>query len=802
MWRFIFTALLTVLLVWMLDSSLKLGGKSLPAFGKLLSPSHGFWQNAENDKYFDNILRPGDMEDDVRIVFDKRMVPHIFAQTERDLYFAQGYVHAMHRLWQMDITARAGAGRVAEIMGPGALDYDRSQRQKGMVWAAERELEAWENDAQSMQAVEAYTAGINYYIDKLKPSKYPIEFKLLGYKPEHWTPLKTALFVKSMATTLCSNEYDLEFSTMLDILGPELFDFYFPEYNPDQDPIIPPGTPWDFNPVNPPVATTTEMPKSYLGDAVEEYPESFVGSNNWAVAGGRTASGLPILCNDPHLKLSLPSIWYEIHLVGPELNAYGVSFAGMPFVIIGFNEEAAWGATNVGQDMLDWYEVSWVDNEHSKYYLDGAVIDVGYRYESIKIKGGEEITDTVTYTHWGPVQKSGEHRGLAMRWIAHDKPPFSDTRAFHDLNKVSSPAEFMSALNNYYSPAQNFVFADKSNNVAMRIGGALPVRPRGQGRFVSDGSSSSNGWQETAPPEHNPKVINPERGFVSSANQKTTDDSYPYYYTGGKYFEDYRGRTLNRYLAGLDAAGPTEMKQFQQSAFSLRAELMLPLMIDAVDSVQLDENAQSMVSALRMWDYFYDHDKTEPIMFEQWFTQIARLTWDEISDLPDSLLVTYPESWRLIDLATNAPDTFVFDIQSTEAVETFPEIALQALHKASEDADQLSDHTWGTYRKLTINHLANLPAFSRVLDNASGHGSALNATTSTNGPSWRMIVELGEPVRAHVVYPGGQSGNPGSKYYDNMVDDWVEGNYFSVELYDTQSEIDALYSLTFEKKGK
>ena len=185
-----------------------------------------------------------------------------------------------------------------------------------------------------------------------------------------------------------------------------------------------------------------------------------------------------------------------------------------------------------------------------------------------------------------------------------------------------------------------------------------------------------------------------------------------------------------------------------------------------------------------------------------WFQKIAEHTWDEFADLPDSLTITYPESWRLIDLATSDPMSQVFDIRATQTTESFADIAALALIEAAEKAESIEDQSWGQYRKLTIGHLANLPAFSRVLENAAGHGSALNATSSTNGPSWRMIVELGDKPTANVVYPGGQSGNPGSRFYDNMIDDWVEGNYFTVELHNTPREVDALYTLTVEKKGK
>ncbi len=805
MLRFILSTVACLGLVWFLNSPVNTGTTTLPPLGKFFSPSHGFWVNAEKDKYLNTALRLGDVEEHIEVVFDHRLVPHIFAMNDHDLYFAQGYITAMHRLWQLDISTRAAAGRLSEIMGEDGLIYDKRQRRRGMTYGAENTLASWQKDAESMQMLEAYSAGINAYISRLKPRNYPLEFKLMNYSPEPWSVYKSALFVKSMCVTLNSKDYDLEFSTLLEILGQEQFDFLYPEFNPNTDPVIPAGTKWEFDPLiaqtaGPPVVPAPKGRGKRTG-AEEEY---FVGSNNWAVSGEKTASGNPILCNDPHLSLSLPSIWYEIHLNSPEQNCYGVSLPGMPCIVSGFNDEAAWGMTNVGQDVLDWYQIDWANDKKTKYYLDGEVMDVSYRYEKIVVANGETLIDTVVYTKWGPVMPEGSHEGLALRWISHDGGPFSDAMTFRALDKSKNVSEFLAAMDLYHTPAQNFVFADRGNNIAMRVGGSLPLRPEGQGRFVSDGSKSDNGWTRTIPPAHNPVTVNPERGFVSSANQRSTDATYPYYYTGGRYFEDYRGNTLNRYLSSMNDITRDDMQQLQQSSFSMKAEQILPAMLSAIENLSLTDEEQKIADALHEWDYNYGYEAIEPIYFELWYNNVYYNTWDEFDTIPDTLAYTMPESWRLIDLALNSPDTTVFDLVSTDRKESFSDIVKLSLGEALEEIEELpsGSKTWGAYRTTTIQHLANIPGMSVKLNNTSGHGDALNAISERNGPSWRMIVELNDPVVAHVVYPGGQSGNPGSQYYDNLIDDWAEGRYYKVQFANNPKDISALYSLSIEKKGK
>ena len=799
MWKFFLLLLLTSGFIWVLNHPLSVGGNTLPPLGSFFSASEGFWQNAETGTDAHLVMNCDLLEDEVEVRVTDRNVPHIFARNEHDLYFAQGYVTAMYRLWQLDISTRAAAGRLSEVLGARLLAYDRIQRNRGMVHAAENLLKTWEQDEQAMAILQAYADGINAYVHTLRKRDYPLEFKIMNYIPEDWTVLHTTLFVKSMATTLCLREYDLEYSNLLTHLGDEQFANLFPNENPDDEPIIPNGTAWNFEPLE--VDTTLKVYRSdaypmnsSIGMIQEEDEDIEVGSNNWALSGSRTASGNPILCNDPHLSLSLPSIWFEIHLNAPTLNAYGASLPAMTGVISGFNEYCAWGETNSGQDVLDWFTVEWADAEKTKYIAGGETLSVDLKVENFELAGGKTEFDTIKYTIWGPVMKYGSHAGMAMKWLAHEQPATLDATVFHDINKAESVEQFLDALDRYHTPAQNFVYADVDGNIAIRLGGKLPLRPANSGRFITDGSKTRNTWEKGIPPGHNPVIINPDRGYVSSANQTPTDDLYPYYYSGGQYFEDYRNRTLNEQLGAMERATVEDNQNLQHSAFSLKAEETLPLMLGALDAATLSDDEQTVYDLLTAWDYQYRSDAMAPCYYEVWFSTFEREVWDEIEALRESGPIIYPEERRLTELMTSPVDSVLFDNSSTREVETFSSLAKQTFSLAVDSLGRLSvdQRVWGRYRPTTINHVGRIPGMGMVLRNAPGHGDALNATGSTTGPSWRMVVDLTEPVSAYVVYPGGQSGNPGSASYDDMVSDWVDGTYHKVSCAKTPGEVDAI----------
>ncbi|MEN0047653.1 MAG: penicillin acylase family protein [Bacteroidota bacterium] len=781
---FLLSLILTIGLTILLNTPQPFGTEA-PAIGPLLSPSHGFWQNTQAESASDyKKMKLKGLQAEVQVIYDERLVPHIFAQNERDAMYAQGYVTAKHRLWQMDLSTRAAGGKLSEVFGERTLEYDLLQRRRGVLNAAERMVESWKKGEQ-YDLIQAYADGVNAYINSLSAKDYPIEFKLIGYEPSEWTTLQTALFQKNMSLSLNFRYSDLAATNSLSIFGREAFDFLYPELNPKQSPVIPKGTVWNADSTRIMDLDTTNILIGGLFD-YPELPKSErgIGSNNWAVAGAKTANGNPILCNDPHLQLTLPSIWYELQIHTPERNVYGVSLPSIPDVIIGFNEDIAWGITNVGHDVTDWYAMDWLDKEKTMYLFNGKERPVEFVVEEIKVKGRDQpVIDSIRYTHLGPVVYQSDEEGyhdLAMQWISSETPNPNEIATFSNLNKAKNHEQYTNALKTYETPAQNIVFAAKDGDVALRIAGKLPMKRQEQGRFVLDGSKQSNEWSGYIPFKEMPAVKNPPRNFVASANQRTTDETYPYYYnTEG--FDDYRGRFINRELDSMSNITIEDMMQLQLSSYSIFAEEALPLMLQYLDREKLPAVQSGLVKILEAWDYRFDADEVAPVIFLEWYNQMYELLWDEILVYQDSIQVLQVEQFKTIEMMEEHPLNVFWDVPATPDRETPEIIITQAFGKMYEELkEQLADknYSWEERRGSSIAHLSrSLEPFGRSDLPTNGYRLAPNAVTQTTGPSWRMIVELGDEMNAFGVYPGGQSGNPGSPYYENMIDDWVAGKY-------------------------
>ncbi len=786
--KFLIAAGLTVGFVFLLNTPNPFGSSVL-AMGQFLNPFTGFWQNAESEtaSTYKNTSAKGLLED-VQIQYDERLVPHIFAESLEDTYFAQGYVTAKHRLWQMDLSTRASAGRLSEILGKTTLEYDRLQRRKGLLTSAQKTVESWRQDEVSYAYIQAYTEGINAYIRSLDEADVPLEFKLLGYQPELWSPLKTALMLVSMAETLNFAHSDLQATNARAAFGEEIFEVLYPEYNPKQSPIIPAGTEWNFTP------DTTET--DLLDTVSSLYGELFqyqvlpmsdegIGSNNWAVSGSKTASGHPILCNDPHLQLSLPSIWYEMQLQTPDMNVYGVSIPGIPSIIIGFNEQVAWGVTNVGQDVTDWYRIDWATDSKNSYYFDGELREVTKVPERIEVRGRKAVIDTVRYTHLGPIvyeNDTTEYYDMAMRWLTHDAPNPTELQAFIGLNTAQNYDDYSEALTNYDRPAQNFAFASKEGDIALKVNGKLPVKRTEQGRFIQEGNTSVDEWQGFIPKSQVAQVKNPERGFVSSSNQRSTDASYPYYYNA-RSFDDYRGRYINRRLTEMDSITVQDMMELQNDSYSIFAEEGLAALLEYLDRDKLSTVQQGLLKILEAWDFRFKADEEAPILFVEWWENFYEMTWDEVYVKNEEQPMLFPENWRTIDLLLNDPLNIFWDIDTTAQREMPKDIVTQSFLQTCEDLHEKLEretYTWDEHKSTDIRHLARIEPFGRYDLEVGGYAQAPNAVKETTGPSWRMIVELGDEVKAWGVYPGGQSGHPGSKFYDSMIDSWMNGEYYEL----------------------
>jgi penicillin amidase len=786
---FIVSAAITIGLIVLLDKPL---GQA-PAFGKFLNPYTGFWQNAENaSTYADIDLHIEGLKDKVEVYFDDRLVPHIYAKNDEDLFFMQGYVTAKYRLWQMEIQTHNAAGRICEVAGEKALNTDRMQRRIGLGYGAENSREYIQKDPQSSGFIDAYCKGVNAYIKSLKPKDYPLEYKLLGYAPEEWTPIKVALLLKNMANMLSVYEFDIENSNFISKYGLESFQNLFPERDSFTDFIIPVGT--KFEKHGDVETKTSALPvptgekysnldhdwtESY--DRTIEKPKELNGSNNWAVAGSKTKSGKPILCNDPHLQLNLPSIWYEMHLVSPTMNVYGATLPGAPCVISGHNDSIAWGVTNGGRDVRDWFKITFKDDTHNEYLLDGQWEKTKRRVEHIKIKGGKEYLDTVLYTRYGPIVfdntfgdvKSKQY--LSMKWTAHQGS--NEFKTFYLLNTGKNYDDYLQALTNYSCPAQNFVFAARSGDIAIKEQGNLPLTKP----YVTDGSKSENDWHQVIPTEDNPHIKNPDRGFVSSANQFPVDHTYPYDVTHVGIYENSRAMRINRLLETPDKVDAAYMMKMQSDNYNVIASLMLPTMLRVIDRSKLKQDELEALAMLDKWDYYDNANSKATVVYEEWNNQLIEMLWDEMND--PSLPMRKPNAYRTAYFIREDSTSIFYDNQQTGERETRATILLQsfdkAMYKLKEKYKTLADiKDWGTHKATMVHHISPaLDAFSVMNVYCGGNRGIVNATSATHGPSWRMIVDFGD-MKTYCLYPGGQSGNPGSKFYDNMIDKWSKGEYF------------------------
>jgi penicillin G amidase len=798
--RFLFSLGITSTLLWALSTSFNVKGAALPPLGKFLSPFTGFWQNGEALSAQPSDLKLEGLRGTAQIVFDDRQIPHVFAENLNDAYFVQGYLHAKNRLWEMDFLSRASGGRMAETVGnreirPGftALDLDRQLRRKGIVWGAEKTAKEWEKDAETFALIKSYCDGANAHIAQISEKNYPVEYKFFGLTPELWTPLKMAIVAKYMALDLASYESDL-LATNAKILFGSDFDFIFPEYFKEQSPIVPSGTSW-----NAPSASLSDAQPVSMGDLSmlpvsndpNTMPDPSNGSNNWAVSGSKTKNKKPILCGDPHLSLRLPSIWYEMQISTPNMSVYGVSIPGAPAIIIGFNENIAWSPTNVGHDVADWYSIRWKDATKTAYLLDGNYKNVEYRVEDIKVKGLPAFKDTVRYTVWGPVVFENDtmpQANMAYRWLANEVPETS-FMGFIKLNQAKNYAEYAQALEAFNVPAQNFAFACKDGDIALKVQGLFPKKAKGQGRFLLDGSNSKSGWSGYMPKAQNPQYRNPKRGFISSANQHSTDPTYPNYYNT-ETFEAYRGRIVNQMLTKSDTFSVEDMMAMQNSNYSLMAEEALPQMLKNLDTSALDATALGVLTDLKNWDYNYTANSKTAIYFEEWFNSFYDETWDEVLKHSNKKNILSPTRWRTIFILRDEPKNKFFDVAATaERKETasdllsstFRKMLVKILALEAEMKAKFPDNpvlSWGNYQDSEVSHISSLPGFGRQHLNLNGYGKALNAQKKNHGPSWKMIVELGDTPRAFVVYPGGQSGNVGSAQYDTFLDTWRAGKYY------------------------
>lgn len=763
--RAIWPLMLTVVIVYVLNKPIG----STPAIGKILDPIGGFWVSAEPVSTNAHVEIPStQIGSNVNVWFDERMVPHINAGNDYDLYFAQGYIHAYFRLWQMDLQTRAAAGRISELLGKKALNYDRGQRRKGMVYGAENSLRAMERDPRTKTSLDGYRDGINAYMNSLKEREIPLEYKLMNFVPEPWDNIKTALLLMYMSDDLSGDVHDIGLTYYLEnVLSKEELDFYFPEKVPGSTPVIPEGTKY-----NQPSLAEPPVPQGEIwGDITfkqkpKDKSETGKGSNNWVVSGSRTQKGTPILCNDPHLSLNLPSLWFEVQLTAPGINVYGVSLPGAPGVIIGFNDSISWGFTNNYRDVKDYYTIDVIDGDN--YRFNGQQTRFEKRVEVVKIKDSADYVDTVNYTVHGPLQfdshfrePNGIEQPLALQWMALEES--NELLSVYLLNRSKNYNDYTNAIGYFLCPAQNFIYADAKGNIALWGQGQYINKWKGQGKYIMNGADSSTLWGDYIPVAENPHALNPEQGYLASANQNVADSSYPYWFNGR--FNELRAWRINEMLDTISNVTVEDMFRMQNDEHSLLARKLTPYLLNILSRNNIADDKYNNV--LKTWDYIYSAESIAPTVFQEWWSVMYPAIWADVLKVAPDGLLPLPE--RTMQILLNNPDRLPHAEQ----------VIVKAYQRAVDSLNKLNDEElqWYKMKNTGINHLAKLKPFSFSGIKNGGWGNTINAMKGNHGPSWRMVVQMNNVPEAYGVYPGGQSGNPGSKYYGNFIDKWIDGKY-------------------------
>ncbi|UCE21609.1 MAG: penicillin acylase family protein, partial [Candidatus Aminicenantes bacterium] len=710
------------------------------------------------------------MEEEVRIVIDKWGVPHIFAQTEKDLFFACGFMHAHERMWQMELSRRAGFGRLAEVLGKVALERDKFMRNLGLGEAALQDFEKLSPEMKEL--IFAYSDGVNSWMDSRKLN-WPFEFLVLRYRPQPWTPLDSLMIKEVMAFLLCP-DYRSEAvrGRIVEKFGAE-----------KALQILEEGIPSPPSEVEA-VSFSNRFP----------FP-SFQGSNNWVISGNRSESGKPLLANDPHLDISLPPIWYEIHLSCPGLDAIGVSLPGVPFVIIGHNESIAWGVTNSAVDVQDLYIEKL--NDTGDMYLDkGEWKPLFTNKEEIRIRGRkrpEEIE--ILWTERGPIITPiviESQTPLSLSWTIYEGGRTME--AFYLLNRAQNWQEFSDALALFDVPSQNFVYADREGNIGYYLSGKIPLRSAVSAIYPYPGWKEEGQWNGYLDEDKKPNLFNPEEGIIITANNKIISDDFPHYISFD-WDAPFRAERIRELLSQGKKHSIESFKIIQNDVYTKKGERILPV-IKEIEEV--NENIDEVLSEIKDWDLRMSSGM-EPVLFEVFMNIFhAEVLKDEFGEDFGDFDPSFRRKKAGILRILSDPSSPWFDNTNTPSVENRKDVVKTSLEKAYEWLEKKygsPEHwDWMKAHSIRFRHaLGNIPLFkflNRGPYPVDGHAYTIRASFpgfgTSSGSSYRQIIDLSDFKNSICVITSGQSGCFLSRFYDNQIPLWLEGSYHPM-LFDTES---------------
>ncbi|MDP2948030.1 MAG: penicillin acylase family protein [Chloroflexota bacterium] len=740
----------------------------------------------------------------VEVIRDRWGVPHIFAESARDAIFAQGYVHAQDRLWHLELARRKASGRLAEIFGPAVVEADRLLRRVGLRRAAEAEVDGLAEVTREM--VEAYAAGVNAFLEG-NGNRLPPEFLLLRFRPEAWTAADSLAIGKLLSWSFSGN-WDTEIvrSWIVERLGPEAATQVEPTYPRGAPLIVPPGA-------------ESSGPGLPLLEELRKVQELVGirggGSNNWAVDGEKSVTGKPLLANDPHVPLQMPSVWYEVHLNGDGLNVTGVSLPGVPGVVIGHNDRIAWGITAAMADGDDLFVERINPNNPRQYEYQDQWLDGELVREEIRVRGRREpVVEEVLLTRHGPVigpSIPGEGRALALRTVVTE--PSQQVHSILLLNRAGSWEGFREALRLWPAPSLNFAYADVDGNIGYQMAGLVPLRAKGQGLVPSPGWTGEYEWTGFVPFDELPSVFNPPGHYVASANNKIVDDDYPYF-LGAEYSDRYRIQRIVELLEAKEKLSLEDMRAMHADVYSIPGRELAQHLLTLEPA---DEDAKRALNFLRVWDCQLSADSVAATIVEAFFLHMLRNTVAEKLGsfteyfvgkevhpaVPDTAFFSRSASWLLGLMRETPPDWFP-GRSWREVMEQSLTEAIGALRR--QLGEDMSRWNWGRIHCAPFEHVLGRmrplrPLFNRgpvpvggdmnTLANASFVGSRPYGVYSY-AVSYRQIIDLSDFNRSVAILPGGQSGHPASRHYSDMIEAWRRVEYhpmlFDREQVERQAE--------------
>jgi penicillin amidase len=770
-----------------------------------------------------NLTVPG-LHEQVDVYRDASGIPNIYASDEHDLFMAQGYVTAQDRFWQMDFWRHVGAGRLAEMFGASQVDTDKFIRTMGWERVAQQELEQMDPD--TLTILQAYADGVNAYLADHTGTALSVEYGILkllspSYQPAPWAPINTLTWAKAMAWDLGGNmDGEIERAQLLKTLSPAQLNQLYPAYPPNHPVIVK-----DYGPAG------AQIPSASMSAILQSEPAlrslsgkvsrlntllggglPGIGSNNWVVGGQRTQSGQPILANDPHLGIQMPSIWYQIGLhcltLSPSCRyeVGGFSFAGAPGVIIGHNDHIAWGLTNVGPDVQDLFIEKINPDNPDQYEFNGQWQDMKIVHETVRVAGGKDVDLTVRYTRHGPIVSTTyaklenftdnagidlpEPYALSLQWTALQ--PSRVFAAVLEYDRASNWDDFRNALRDFAVPSQNFVYADTQGNIGYQMPGKVPIRAAGDGWLPSPGWTTDYDWTGMIPFDQLPSAFNPSDDYIATANNAVVGSQYPDFISRDWDY-GYRAARIVQMIEAKPKLSLQDIQAIQGDDLDPGAAIAVPYLSklhfdDPVISRALDN--------LKNWDQQDTLGSSQAAVFNLFWRQLILSTFSD--ELPDGPLPDGSRAFAVFTTLLSAPNSPWWDDHTTDPVETRDDILRSAFSQAIDQGRTImgsdpSRWTWGelhtaTFRNQSLGESGVGPIESLLNRGpyaVNGGTSIVNATAwkvdkgfdVSSLPSMRIINDLSNWDNALWIHTTGESGHAFSPHYIDQTDAWRQIKY-------------------------